>query len=126
MKTKVLQIRIDEPFINQLEYLKKVNGYSSNSETVRKIIEKECRKESNVIRCRECKYSKPWYRDKRLCFLWDKDGIDVFEDGYCNYSDPTWKESAINDSLKPTADEKTYDSNDQMSVKPKNSNTQMR
>lgn len=48
-----------------------------------------------VTRCRECKYSKPLHGDKRLCFLWDEDGIDVFEDGYCNYSDPTWKDSAI-------------------------------
>ena len=38
-----------------------------------------------LIRCKDCKYSKHWYRDKRLCFLWNEDGIDVFESGYCNY-----------------------------------------
>ena len=38
-----------------------------------------------VIRCVDCKYSEHWYRDKRRCFLWVEDGIDVFDDGYCNY-----------------------------------------
>ena len=39
-----------------------------------------------VVRCKDCKYSKHWYRDKRICFLWHETGIDVFEDGYCNYA----------------------------------------
>ena len=38
-----------------------------------------------VIRCKDCKHSTEWYRDKRRCFLWCEDGIDVFEDGYCSY-----------------------------------------
>ena len=46
MKNKLLQIRIDEAFQTKLEYLKKINGYRSISETIRKIIEKEFRKES--------------------------------------------------------------------------------
>ena len=40
-----------------------------------------------LIRCKECKYSEHWYKDKRRCFLWAEDGIDVFEDGYCNYAE---------------------------------------
>lgn len=40
-----------------------------------------------VIRCKDCKYSEHWYRDKRRCFLWHETGIDVFEDGYCNYAE---------------------------------------
>ena len=40
-----------------------------------------------IIRCKECKYSEHWYKDKRRCFLWAEDGIDVFEDGYCNYAE---------------------------------------
>lgn len=40
-----------------------------------------------IIRCKECKHSEHWYRDKRRCFLWAEDGIDVFEDGYCNYAE---------------------------------------
>lgn len=38
-----------------------------------------------VIRCKDCKHSEPWYRDRRRCFLWNENGIDVFDDGYCNY-----------------------------------------
>lgn len=40
-----------------------------------------------IIRCKECKHSEHWYRDKRRCFLWVEDGIDVFDDGFCNYAD---------------------------------------
>lgn len=38
-----------------------------------------------VVLCKDCVYSSSWYRDKRLCILWNEDGIDVFEDGFCNY-----------------------------------------
>lgn len=40
-----------------------------------------------VVRCKDCKYSEHWYKDKRRCFLWVKDGIDVFNDGFCNYGE---------------------------------------
>lgn len=40
-----------------------------------------------VIRCKNCMFSEPWYRDKRRCFLWSSNGIDVFEDGFCNYAE---------------------------------------
>ena len=46
MKNKVLQIRIDEDFQSKLEYLQKINEYRTISETIRKIIEKEFRKEN--------------------------------------------------------------------------------
>lgn len=42
--------------------------------------------QSEIIRCKDCKHSEHWYRDKRRCFLWHETGIDVFEDGYCNYA----------------------------------------
>jgi hypothetical protein len=45
-KTKLLQIRVDEAFIKKIEYLKKIHAFRSIAETVRKIIEKEYRKES--------------------------------------------------------------------------------
>ena len=47
MKNKLLQIRVDEEFLSKLEYLRKINGYHTIAETVRKIIEKEWRKEKN-------------------------------------------------------------------------------
>ena len=40
-----------------------------------------------VVRCKDCKHSEHWYGDKRRCFLWHETGIDVFEDGYCNYAE---------------------------------------
>ena len=45
MKDKLLQIRVDEDFLSKLECLRKINGFKSISETVRKIVEKEFRKE---------------------------------------------------------------------------------
>lgn len=39
-----------------------------------------------LIRCKDCKYCEHWYRDKGRCFLWSETGIDVFEDGFCNYA----------------------------------------
>lgn len=45
MKDKLLQIRVDEDFLSKLEYLKRINGFKSIAETIRKIIEKEFRKE---------------------------------------------------------------------------------
>lgn len=45
MRDKLLQIRVDEHFLSKLEYLRKINGFKSVAETVRKIIEKEFRKE---------------------------------------------------------------------------------
>lgn len=41
-----------------------------------------------VVRCKDCKYSEPWYADKRLCSLWyaeENAGAGVWEDGYCSY-----------------------------------------
>lgn len=40
-----------------------------------------------VVRCKDCRYSQPWYSDKRLCELWSKNVIDVFDDGFCNYGE---------------------------------------
>ena len=40
-----------------------------------------------IIRCKDCKHSEHWYRDKARCFLWVECGIDVWEDGFCNYAE---------------------------------------
>ena len=42
--------------------------------------------QTDIIRCKECKYAEHWYRDKAMCFLWHETGIDVFNDGFCNYA----------------------------------------
>ena len=44
-KEKLIQMRVDEEFQSKLEYLKRINGFRTISETIRKIIEKEYRKE---------------------------------------------------------------------------------
>lgn len=46
MRDKLLQIRVDDDFISKVEYLRRINGYKSNAETIRKIVEKEFEKES--------------------------------------------------------------------------------
>lgn len=40
-----------------------------------------------VVRCRDCVHYKQWYRDRGLCDLWARDGISVFNDGFCNYGE---------------------------------------
>lgn len=40
-----------------------------------------------LIRCKNCKNSEHWYRDRRRCFLWSEDGVSVFDDGFCNYAE---------------------------------------
>lgn len=49
MKEKQIHIRADEDFIEKLEYLTLVNEYRSVSETIRKVIEKEYRKEKTTV-----------------------------------------------------------------------------
>lgn len=46
LKDKVLRIRVDSDFLSKLEYLKQINGFKTIAETVRKLIEKEYRKET--------------------------------------------------------------------------------
>ena len=46
MKDKLLQIRVDEDFLSKVEYLRKINGFKTIAETVRKLIEKDFRKET--------------------------------------------------------------------------------
>lgn len=40
-----------------------------------------------IIRCKDCKYSHPWYADKSICDLWAETGVDVFNDGFCSYGE---------------------------------------
>ena len=46
MKDKLLQIRVDSEFLSKVEYLMKINRFRTIAETIRKIIEKEYRKET--------------------------------------------------------------------------------
>lgn len=41
----------------------------------------------SIVRCKNCKHSEHWYGDKSRCFLWHDSGIDVFDNGFCNYGE---------------------------------------
>ena len=41
MKNRVIQIRADDATYEQIKYLKQLNGYKSDSDTIRKTIKKE-------------------------------------------------------------------------------------
>lgn len=45
MNDRTMQIRCDDYFMGIVQHLKEINGYKTNSETIRHIIEKEERKE---------------------------------------------------------------------------------
>ena len=46
MKDKMLRVRVDSEFLSKLEYLRKINGFRTVAETVRRLLEKEYRKET--------------------------------------------------------------------------------
>ena len=59
VKDKLLQIRVDADFLYKLEYLKSISGFKTVAETIRKIVEKEYRKEDvKVIRCEKCRHAE--------------------------------------------------------------------
>lgn len=45
MKDKMIRIRVDSDFLSKLEYLRQIHGFKTIAETVRRIVEKEWRKE---------------------------------------------------------------------------------
>lgn len=47
MNNKMLRVRVDNQILIKIEYLMRINKYKNMSDTVRKIIEKEYRKEIN-------------------------------------------------------------------------------
>ena len=49
MKDKELKIKVDDQFIEKVDYLQKINGFKNKSDTVRKVVEKEWRKEFRTI-----------------------------------------------------------------------------
>ena len=48
-----------------------------------------------IIRCKDCKNSEHWYKDRRRCFLWSEDGVSVWDNGYCNYAERRTDEQNI-------------------------------
>lgn len=48
MKDKELKIKVDDEFLEKVDYIERINGYKNKSDTVRKTIEKEYRKETDA------------------------------------------------------------------------------
>lgn len=46
MKDKTLIVKVDDQFIEKVDYLQKINDFKNRSDTVRKVVEKEYRKEA--------------------------------------------------------------------------------
>ena len=56
MKDKELKIKVDDDFIEKVDYLQKINDFKNRSDTVRKVVEKEYRKECLAFpNCQDCK-----------------------------------------------------------------------
>ena len=59
MKDKNLIVKVNEQFIEKVDYLKRINDYKNRSDTIRKTVEKEYRKET-TLDCQfsdECEYA---------------------------------------------------------------------
>lgn len=46
MKDQVIRIRADKDFTDKVDFLQDINGYKTKSDTIRKVVEKEYRKET--------------------------------------------------------------------------------
>lgn len=72
MKDKEIKIRADEDFIEKVDYLQRINGHKNRSETVRKTVEKEYRKEKENMSKLNWHYSakeRPTKEGTYLCVL---------------------------------------------------------
>lgn len=90
MKDTRIAIRVDDKFKSKLEYLKQIHGFKTIADTIRKIIEKEYRKECNeplcclsnnqVHLCKSCSYCYPdcQAENKDICF-----GDGIGDDNIC-------------------------------------------
>lgn len=54
MHDERLEIRVSAEFLEKLDYLMKINGFKSRADTIRKIVEKEYRKEFFPCGCCKC------------------------------------------------------------------------
>ena len=59
MKDKTLIVKVDDQFIEKVDYLQKINDFKNRSDTVRKVVEKEYRKEKEYTSSGEIITSYP-------------------------------------------------------------------
>lgn len=69
------------------EYDKEKHSCPRWNKVIKNTVDELKSAQPEIIQCKDCKHSEHWYRDKRRCFLWHEDGIDVFDDGFCNYAE---------------------------------------
>ena len=53
MKDKNMIIKVDDEFLEKVEFIERINGYKNKSDCVRKTIEKEYRKEKEECQNRQ-------------------------------------------------------------------------
>lgn len=66
MKDKNLIIKVDDEFLEKVDYIERINGYKNKSDTVRKTIEKEYNREHMISPCVRCDYHAIVAEDGRL------------------------------------------------------------
>lgn len=66
MKTKQIHIRASEEFLDMLEYLQTINGYKNLSDTARKVIEKEYKRQTS-LQCQLCEHFRLEENNKYRC-----------------------------------------------------------
>lgn len=59
-------MRVDEDFIDKVDYLQRINDYKNRSDTMRKVVEKEYNREHMISPCVRCDYHAIVADDGRL------------------------------------------------------------
>ncbi len=72
MKDKRIQVRASEEFLDMLEYLQTINGYKSLSDTARKVIEKEYKRQT-ALQCQLCEHFRLEANHKYRCAYTDEE-----------------------------------------------------
>ena len=76
MKDKTLIVKVDDQFIDKVDYLQRINDYKNRSDTVRKVVEKEYRREFFPCGCCKC-------RENGKCIILDAEVDPRTRDGRC-------------------------------------------
>ena len=66
MKDKNMIIKVDDEFLEKVEFIERINGYKNKSDCVRKTIEKEYNREHMISQCVRCDYHAIVAEDGRL------------------------------------------------------------
>ena len=77
MKDNIIRIRTDQEFDEKVDYLQRINGYKNKSDTIRRTVEKEFRREEIVLddfhNCGLCRYFDGEYCTRDKEDMWTTD-----------------------------------------------------